>query len=99
AQDANQVVKISPAGVLTVIAGSAGGTGGYINGTGTSAIFNMPTDVKTDALGNIYVADFNNSAIRKITLAGAVTTFSGTPAGPVPSENPYLFKNPSGIAV
>jgi len=98
AQDANQVVKISPTGVLTVIAGSVNNTSGYVNGTGTSAIFSMPTDVNTDAAGNIYVADFNNSAIRKITAAGVVSTFSGTPEGPVPSENPYLFKNASGIS-
>ncbi len=98
AQDANQVVKISPAGVLTVIAGSPNSTGGYVNGTGTSAVFDMPTDVKTDAAGNIYVADFDNSAVRKITPTGVVTTFAGTPAGPVPSENPDLFKNASGLA-
>lgn len=100
AQDANQVVKISPAGVLTIIAGSATGASGYVNGTGTSAEFYTPTDVKADAAGNIYVVDFVNSAIRKVTPGGVVTTFSGTPAGSDAwNGNPYLFRNPAGIAI
>jgi sugar lactone lactonase YvrE len=99
AQDANQVVKISTTGVSTVIAGSLSGASGYANGTGTSAVFYTPTDVKTDVAGNIYVVDFVNNDIRKITPDGVVTTFSGTPAGTDSPDQPYLFRNPTGIAI
>ncbi|HTD99852.1 MAG TPA: putative Ig domain-containing protein [Mucilaginibacter sp.] len=98
-QDANQVVKISPAGVSTLIAGSADKTGGYVNGNGTSAVLYYPTDVKTDAAGNIYVVEYMNSDIRKITPDGMVTTFSGTLEGTDGQQNPYLYRYPSGIAI
>ncbi|MEO6849645.1 MAG: hypothetical protein ABI203_04310 [Mucilaginibacter sp.] len=98
-QNSNQVAKISTAGVLTIIAGSPAGAIGYVNGTGASATFFEPTDVKADAAGNVYVVDLGNNAIRKITPTGVVTTFSGTPAGPDAGGNPYLFRNPSGIAI
>ncbi|MGZ3812377.1 MAG: putative Ig domain-containing protein [Mucilaginibacter sp.] len=99
AQDANQVVKITPASVSTVIAGSVSGASGYVNGTGTEAVFYTPTDVKADAAGNLYVVDFVNNDIRKITPAGVVTTFSGTLASTDAPENPYPFRNPTGIAM
>jgi len=67
--------KITPAGVVTTLAGS--GLQGTANGTGTAASFNNPTDVATDAAGNVYVADYFNFLIRKITPAGVVTTFAG----------------------
>jgi len=77
AQDASQIIKITPAGVATVFAGS---TMGYANGPSLTAQFNTPGDVQPDTLGNLYVADFNNSAIRKITPAGQVTTIAGSDA-------------------
>ena len=64
AQDASQIIKITPAGVASIIAGS---TPGYTNGPAASAQFNTPGDVKIDGAGNLYVADFENNAIRQIT--------------------------------
>lgn len=70
----NKIRKITPAGVVTTIAGS--GAGGFTNGTGTGATFNTPTGVGIDAAGNLYIADAGNNAIRKITPSGVVTTFA-----------------------
>jgi hypothetical protein len=49
----------------------------FRDGTGNEANFNEPTGVVVGRDGNIYVADFNNHCIRKITPAGVVTTLAG----------------------
>ncbi|HWK84745.1 MAG TPA: hypothetical protein VNS61_13510, partial [Caldimonas sp.] len=66
---------ITPAGVVSTLAGSAGNAGN-IDGTGAAARFNAPIDVTVDAAGNVYVADSSNQSIRLITPAGVVTTFA-----------------------
>ena len=70
--------KITPAGVVSTFAGSLGNFGTN-DATGTSAGFNLPVGLTMDAAGNIYVADFSNKAIRKITPAAVVTTLAGAP--------------------
>lgn len=75
------VRKITPAGAVTTLAGTApglrGGGGGSVDGTGAAAYFGRPTGVATDSSGNVYVADQGASTIRKITAAGVVTTLAG----------------------
>jgi hypothetical protein len=64
-------------GAVTTFAGLAGNAG---NSDGTSsARFDFPSDVTVDASGNVYVADTENSTIRKVNSAGVVTTIAGNP--------------------
>ncbi|MFM6983064.1 MAG: hypothetical protein ACKOXF_02955, partial [Chitinophagaceae bacterium] len=72
ADRANHVIRKISGGNVTTLAGSAGNSG-HVNGTGTAAKFAAPFNVFVD--GNyLLVADYGNSAIRKIDLStGAVT--------------------------
>ena len=75
--DNNTIRRITPAGVVTTLAGTAGAEGST-DGSGSVARFNSPQGVATDGAGNVYVSEWGNSIIRKITPAGAVSTLAGT---------------------
>jgi sugar lactone lactonase YvrE len=68
--------RITPAGVVSTIAGLAG-VAGAIDGSGSQARFSSPVGVTVDRAGNLYVADMDNHVIRKISSVGSVTTFAG----------------------
>jgi sugar lactone lactonase YvrE len=97
----NQTIrKITPAGVVSTLAGTAG-TSGSADGNGAAAQFNRPSGVATDSSGNVYVADSGNHTVRKITPAELVTTLAGTPgiSGSVDGVGAAAqFAGPSGIA-
>ncbi len=97
----NHVIrKITPFGVVTTFAGLAGVPGTVINGTGSAARFNSPRGVAVDSAGNVYVADSQNYAIRKITPDGVVTTLAGGIAGGVDGTGAIArFISPYGVAV
>lgn len=70
------VRKIATNGTVSTIAGSPGASGNQ-DGTGSAARFSQIRDITIDSSGNLYVTD--NFSIRKITQAGVVTTFAGSP--------------------
>jgi sugar lactone lactonase YvrE len=74
--DNSTIRKVTPAGVVTTLAGTAG-EWGSADGTGAAARFANPTGVAVDASRTVYVADFGTSTIRKVTAAGVVTTLAG----------------------
>lgn len=87
------VRKITPAGLVSTVAGIPGYTG-----TGFGPYYlNNPTAVATDSAGNIYVADNGNSAIRKITPDGKLSTLAGGLAPIGVNENAAIL-SPYGLA-
>jgi hypothetical protein len=98
--DNNTIRKVTPAGVVTTLAGSAG-IPGYSNATGASAEFNQPGGVALDSSGNVYVTDTDNQVIRMVTPTGVVTTFAGLAdyAGSTDATGSAAgFNLPTGIA-
>src|ERR1035437_6506014 len=98
----NIVVRISPNGLLTVVAGN--GTRGFSGdgGPATSASLNNPGSVAADSAGNLYMADSGNHRIRKVS-GGTITTVAGNgnsgfsgDGGPATSAS---LKFPAGVAV
>ena len=105
ADESNHTIRvITSAGSVTTLAGLAGSTG-RVDGTGNQARFERPAGVAVDGDGNVYVADYNNQLIRRVTRAGVVTTVAGV-GGIVGSTDgsgynldPTLLRNPSGMTV
>ena len=75
----HSIRRISPSGG---VANLAGGLIGFFDGTGTTARFNYPLNLEVDDLGNVYVTDWGNNAIRRITSGGVVTTIATGIFGP-----------------
>jgi DNA-binding beta-propeller fold protein YncE len=99
--DNDTIRRITPAGVVTTIAGTAGQSGST-DGTGAAARFFVPQGIAVDpTTGDVFVADSGNDTIRRITPAGVVTTLAGT-AGIVGSADgtgaAASFNEPGGIA-
>ncbi|MCX6944180.1 MAG: NHL repeat-containing protein, partial [Opitutales bacterium] len=93
--------QIAGGGAVTTLAGTAGSTG-FADGLGSAARFYYPSGVAVDGSGNLYVADNNNSTIRKVTSSGVVTTLAGT-AGSTGSADGFgsaaRFYSPRNVAV
>ena len=93
--------KVTSAGVVTTLAGSAGSSGST-NATGSSARFSSPYFVTVDTLGNVFVSDSGNNTIRKVTSAGVVTTLAGLAGSSGSTDatgSSARFYRPSGITV
>jgi sugar lactone lactonase YvrE len=93
--------KITPAGVVTTLAGTAGAIGSA-DGTGPVAEFYFPIAVAVDASDNVYVSDSGNCTIRKVTQAGVVTTIAGTAgvSGAQDGTGPTAqFDYPAGMTI
>jgi len=97
----NTIRKVTPAGVTTRFAG--GGTGYITKGTVNDAnLFAYPIALTIDKYDNIYVADYDNQVIRKISIFGNVSTIAGVPSRPGSTDGPGAqaqFYDPVAITV
>lgn len=69
-----KIRKISASGLVSTFAGS---NNGLLDGQGVVAQFKNPIGIAIDALGNLFVTEFNAHKIRKISSTGFVTTLAG----------------------
>jgi sugar lactone lactonase YvrE len=95
----NMIRKISRDGKVTTLAGKP--KKGHANGKGAAASFNRPDGIAVDKSGNVYVADVENSKIRKITPDGNVTDFAGTGKRGADNglANAASFYRPFGVTI
>ena len=103
ADKTSNVIRKVSGGSITTYAGT--GFAGYSGdgGLASAAQFNGPSGLALDASGNLFVADTNNSAIRKIAPNGAISTVAGNgPAGYNGDGIPAVAASlnvPQGVAV
>lgn len=97
--DNNVIRRISTSNIVSTYAGI--GQPGFTDGASNSAAFYGPIDVVTDASGNVYVADLNNHAIRRIDTNGNVTTIAGNgTSGFVNAKGTMArFNYPDGLGI
>ena len=63
---------VTPEGTVRTLVGN--GQSGFADGQGADAHFNHPLGLAMDPEGNVLVADCGNHSVRKVTMAGAVST-------------------------
>ncbi len=73
----HRIRMITPAGVISTVAGSTPGGFSGDGGPAVSAQLNTPIDVAFDSAGDFYIADFNNNRIREVTANGTINTVAG----------------------
>ena len=98
------VRKITPNGVISVVAGGGPVLGSLADGgPATNAALNGPIDVAVDNAGNLYIAESNGNRIRKMDASGTISTFAGTGStGPLGDGGPATvatLSGPSGLAM
>ncbi|MBO9540875.1 SMP-30/gluconolactonase/LRE family protein [bacterium] len=77
----NRIRKVALDGTITTVVGS--GTKGYSGdgGPATGAALDFPRGVTLDAAGNLYIADYSNHCVRKVTPGGTISTVAGSGVG------------------
>jgi len=102
----NRVRRVSPNGIITTVAGGAGGYYGAYSGDGgaaTNAGLKGPCGVTMDVCGNLFIADQGNGVIREVDTNGIITTVAGNgrfgpPCNGCVATNSNLY-SPYGVAV
>lgn len=97
-----RIRRIDANGVVSTLAGGGGGGTRFADGQGSAAAFNEPRGFAQDANGNLFVADYQNQLLRKVTPTGMVSTLAGSPGlqGSVDgSGNAARFSAPQAVAL
>lgn len=100
----NRIRMVTAAtGFITTIAGSSSTIYSGDGGPAAKATLNLPTGIAIDSTGNLYIADQNNAAIRRISTNGVITTVAGTGQAGYSGDSAQAVKAklsaPQGVAV
>ncbi len=91
--------RIAADGAVSTIAGLAGASGST-DGVGNAARFDRPWGIALGPDGDLYVSELGNHLVRRVTMAGGVTTYAGSTAGYLDGAAlTAMFSSPTGIAV
>ena len=98
------VVKVTPSGTLSIIAGMAGQGGAPTPGPATSSDLNGPFGVAVDPAGNVFIADSGNDVVEKVTASGTLSIVAGMTGQtgaptPGPATSSDLGGGPFGVAI
>lgn len=97
--DNHTIRRIEPSGEVSTLAGNP--NAGFFDAFGTASRFSFPSGITVDGARNLYVADFGNNVIRKITQSGVTTTIAGGNASNPGSQDGIgrdaRFTGPSGV--
>jgi alpha-tubulin suppressor-like RCC1 family protein len=94
------IKKVTLQGAVADYAGT--GTWGWLDGPAATAQFGGPTGITADSFGNVYVSEYYNATIRKITSGGAVSTLAGRANAAGVTDGlgaDSRFNGPLGVAV
>jgi len=89
----DKIRVISPDGQVHTIAG--GDQPGMLDGAGSTALFDTPSSLVVNSLGEIFIADTRNNAVRKISVDGQVSTLIASD----PKDFTALLRRPVGLAI
>jgi sugar lactone lactonase YvrE len=99
---AARIRRVDPNGVISTLTGTGSGYRGD-GGPATAALLDNPRGLAVDASGNLYIADTDNHAIRRVTANGIITTVAGTGdagfAGDGGPATAAKLNNPVAVAV
>ncbi|RAJ96008.1 putative secreted protein (Por secretion system target) [Larkinella arboricola] len=99
----HRIRKVTPNGIISTVVGT--GTQGFTGDGGPAVQANLssPNGVAVDTQGNLFIADFGNNRIRKVTANGTISTVAGTgtqgftgDGGPATTAS---LRHPRGVAV
>jgi uncharacterized protein (TIGR03437 family) len=101
--DIGRVRKVSPEGIITTVAGGGALSGAAADGQPATSAQLDPTSIAVDNAGNMFIADFSNNRVRRISPDGIITTVAGDgtigPAGDGGPATSAQVSLPHSVAV
>jgi trimeric autotransporter adhesin len=75
-----RIRKVTPAGIISTVAGTGTKAYGGDGGPATLSSLVNPVAIAVDSAGNLYIADYDNCRVRKVTTSGVISTIAGNGA-------------------